>query len=59
MGLNYRHSVKIGSHTRLNLSKSGIGISTGVKGARVSVGPHGVKKTVGIPGTVLYKAVRL
>ncbi len=49
MGLGQRKSVKIGKDTRLNLSKSGIGISTGVKGARISAGPHGVRKTVGLP----------
>lgn len=54
MGLNIRRSIKIGKHTRLNLSKSGVGISTGVKGARISVGPRGVRKTVGIPGTGIY-----
>lgn len=51
VGLSFRRSVRIGKHTRLNFSKSGIGISTGVKGARVSVGPHGVRKTLSIPGT--------
>lgn len=54
MGLNYRHSVKLGKNVRLNFSKSGMGISAGVKGAHVSVGPHGVRKTVGIPGTGIY-----
>lgn len=51
MGLNIRRSIKIGKHTKLNISKSGLGISTGTKGARVSIGPHGVRKTIGIPGT--------
>lgn len=54
MGLNFRKSISIGKHSRINLSKSGIGFSTGVKGARVSVGPRGVRKTVGIPGTGVY-----
>lgn len=54
MGLRYRKSIKIGKNTRINLSKSGAGISTGVKGARVSVGPRGVRQTVGIPGTGIY-----
>lgn len=54
LGLNIRRSVKIGKNTRLNISKSGVGVGTGVKGARVSVGPHGVRQTVGIPGTGIY-----
>ena len=54
MGLNFRKSVKIDKNTRMNFSKSGVGVSTGVKGARVSVGPRGVRRTVGIPGTGIY-----
>lgn len=40
MGLYVRKSVKIGP-VRLNVSKSGVGASVGVKGARVSVNPKG------------------
>ncbi len=40
MGLFIRKSKKIGPF-RLNLSKSGLGVSVGVAGARVSVGPNG------------------
>lgn len=54
MGLSFRKSIKIGKNTRINLSKSGVGLSTGVKGARISVGPKGVRKTIGIPGTGIY-----
>lgn len=54
MGLNFRKSKKIGKGTRINFSKSGIGISTGVKGFRVGVGPKGVRKTASIPGTGIY-----
>ena len=41
MGLFIRKSIKLGKHTRLNLSKSGVGISTGVKGARVGINSKG------------------
>lgn len=54
MGLRYRKSIKIGKNMRINLSKSGVGVSTGIKGARMSVGPRGVRQTVGIPGTGIY-----
>lgn len=54
MGLSVRRSVRIGKNTRLNLSKSGIGISTGAKGVRISAGPRGIRKSVGIPGTGVY-----
>ena len=53
MGLHYRKSVKIGSNSRINVSKSGLGVSTGTKGARYSVGPSGTRTTVGAPGTGL------
>lgn len=51
MGFRFRRSIKLGKHTRLNLSKSGVGISTGVKGFRVSAGPKGIRTTTSIPGT--------
>ena len=51
MGFRFRKSVKLGKHTRLNLSKSGVGISTGVKGFRVSAGTKGMRTTASIPGT--------
>jgi hypothetical protein len=47
LGLTFRKSIKIGSGTRLNLSSSGIGVSTGVKGFRISTGPRGTYVTIG------------
>ena len=40
MGFYFRKSVKFGP-VRFNFSKSGIGVSAGVKGARISTGPRG------------------
>lgn len=40
MGFYFRKSFNAGP-VRLNLSKSGIGVSAGVKGLRVGTGPHG------------------
>jgi len=40
MGLYLRKSFRVGP-LRFNLSKSGIGLSGGVKGARLGVGPRG------------------
>ena len=45
MGWNYRKSVNLGGGMRLNFSKSGIGISGGVKGFRISTGPRGTRMT--------------
>ncbi|MCD3254369.1 DUF4236 domain-containing protein [Clostridium botulinum] len=51
MGLNYRKSFKVGNNTRVNLSKNGgIGVSTGVKGARVSVNKKGTRTTLNSGG---------
>lgn len=54
MGWSFRRSKSFGLF-RLNFSKSGIGFSFGVPGARVGVNSKG-KKYVrgGIPGTGLY-----
>jgi hypothetical protein len=50
MGFRFRKSIKLGPF-RLNLSKNGVGVSAGVKGARVGVGPRGVRTTLSAPGT--------
>jgi tetratricopeptide (TPR) repeat protein len=45
-------SVKLGKGVRLNLSKTGVGLSAGVKGARYSVHSSGRRTTsVGVPGS--------
>lgn len=52
MGLRFRKSIKIAPGLKLNLNKNSIGLSAGVKGARVSVNSKGkVTKSVGIPGS--------
>ena len=51
MGLRFNKRIKIAKGVNLNLSKSGIGVSAGVKGARVGVGPCGTRVTTSIPGT--------
>ncbi|MDR5659477.1 DUF4236 domain-containing protein [Serpentinicella sp. ANB-PHB4] len=51
MGLRLRKSINMGKGMRLNLSKRGVGVSAGVKGFRVGVGPRGIRKTTSIPGT--------
>jgi len=51
MGFRYGKSLRIGKGFRLNISKSGVGMSVGVKGARIGVGPRGLIRTYSIPGT--------
>lgn len=53
MGLRFRKSINIGP-LRINLSKSGVGVSAGVKGFRVGRSAKGKKTaTVSLPGTGL------
>ena len=51
MGLRLFRRIKIAPGITLNLSKSGLSASAGVRGAHVTLGPRGVRRTVGIPGT--------
>lgn len=54
MGFYIRKSVSVGPF-RFNFSKSGIGVSTGIKGLRVGTGPRGNYITVG-RGGLYYRA---
>lgn len=52
MGLRYRKSINLGGGFRINISKSGIGYSWGVKGYRVTKTARGtIRRTASIPGT--------
>ena len=52
MGFRFRKSIPIGKHFRINLSKSGIGYSCGVKGARFTKTANGKNRTtLSVPGT--------
>ncbi len=54
MGLRFIKSIKLPFGLRLNISKSGIGFSWGVKGYRKSISPKGkVRDTYTLPGTGL------
>jgi hypothetical protein len=51
MGWRFRRSKNIGP-VRVTLSKRGLGVSVGVPGARVGIGPDGRQRsTVSVPGT--------
>lgn len=52
--MKFRKSINLGGGTKLNLSKSGVGLSTGVKGFRVSKNTSGRSRvTASLPGTGL------
>jgi hypothetical protein len=54
MGFNFRKSKKILPGLRINLSKNGLGVSAGIRGARASLGATGRKTlSAGIPGSGL------
>lgn len=53
MGFRFQRSIGLGKFLRLNISKSGIGISAGIPGLRISTGPRGAFFTAGLPGTGL------
>lgn len=57
MGLYFRKSESFGPF-KLNFSKSGVGVSTGVKGARLSMGPNGTYINVGRNGIYYRKKVK-
>lgn len=54
MSFGFRKSIKIAPGVRMNLSKSGVGMSAGVKGARVGVNSKGTYNSWSIPGTGVY-----
>ncbi len=52
MGLSFRKSVQILPGVKLNISKSGIGVSVGVTGLHASINSKGqIRGTASIPGT--------
>jgi tetratricopeptide (TPR) repeat protein len=59
MSIRFRRSMKIAPGLRLNFSKSALGLSFGIPGARVSVNTRGdVYTSAGIPGSGLYAVER-
>jgi len=52
-------SISLGNGFKFNLSKSGVNISGGIKGARFSLGNKGLKSRLSIPGTGISKTKTL
>jgi Protein of unknown function (DUF4236) len=53
MGVRFRRRIRIFPGLWLNLSKSGVSTSVGVKGLMVNMGRTKTKTTVSLPGTGL------
>lgn len=52
MGFRFRKSINLGGGFRINISKSGIGYSWGIKGYRITKTSKGtIRRTTSIPGT--------
>lgn len=59
MGLRFGKRIRLGKFITLNLSKSGISASFGVRGAKLTIGPRGTQATVGLPGSGLSYTKKL
>jgi hypothetical protein len=53
MGFRFSRRIKILPGVTVNLSRSGVSTSIGVRGAHITVGHGKVRETVGLPGTGL------
>ena len=53
MAFRFQRRVRFAPGLRVNLSKSGIGLSVGPRGAGLSIGKRGVQSHLGLPGTGL------
>lgn len=58
MGIYFRKSIRVGP-LRFNLSKSGVGVSTGIKGFRLGAGPHGNYVHMGMGGLYYRKTLNV
>jgi hypothetical protein len=54
-GWSYRQRIRILPGVHLNLSRHGVGVSFGVPGYSISVGPRGTYETNSIPGIGIYR----
>lgn len=59
MAWGFRRRIKIIPGVHLNLSKSGISTSIGIRGANVTLGKTGAYLNTGIPGTGMYHRQKL
>jgi hypothetical protein len=53
VGLRFRRSIRLAPGMRINLSKSLPSLSFGRSGATLNTNAHGIRTTVGVPGSGL------
>ena len=56
MPIRFRRTFKIFPGVKINVSKGGISVSVGTKGATLNFSKRGVKQTLGIPGSGLSES---
>ncbi len=59
MGIRFSKYLTLGKLIRINLSKSGISATIGVKGASINIGQNGVYLNTGIPGTGIHSREKI
>ncbi len=59
MGFRFRKSIKIAPGLKLNISKGGVSLTAGVRGASMSFGKRGTYANVGLPGSGISYRQRL
>lgn len=57
MGFFFRKSIRLGKNLRINLSKSGPGISFGTRGFRISRNRRGTQLNAGLGGIYYRKSL--
>ena len=57
--MKFRKSIKLGKGVKLNVSKSGLSTTFGIKGLSVNTGKNGTYLNTGIPGTGLYERKKI
>ena len=59
MSLKFRKRIRVFPGFTLNLSKTGMSATLGIKGCSVNIGPNGTYLNTGIPGTGIYDRIRI
>lgn len=59
MSLKFRRRIRLLPGFTINLSKSGMSATVGIKGLSVNIGENGTYLNTGIPGTGIYDRIRL
>ena len=57
--MELRKRMSLGKHARINISKSGVSFSTGIKGVSLNIGKKGTFLNTSLPGTGLYERTKL